>query len=82
LHFNNDGKIKVNEDSRLISYNSEKSNVFIHFIDDVNMEKINTKISRVYNKIEQNTTVKTTFSDNKNCYRTFVVDINDKTIHS
>ncbi|GMQ57155.1 heparinase II/III family protein [Vallitalea sediminicola] len=81
FHFNNEGKIEVKENYNKISYKSKKSNVFIQFVDNINMEKISTKISKVYNKIESNTTVKTSFSDN-NCHRTFVIDINDESIVS
>lgn len=77
LHFNNNGVININEISNQISYISDKSNVFIQFIDNIKLEKISTKLSRVYNKIEDNKTIKTTFRSNKNSYRTFVIDINN-----
>ncbi|MCT4597016.1 MAG: heparinase II/III family protein [Vallitalea sp.] len=77
FHFNNNGEININEASNLISYSSEKSNVFLEFVDNVNLQKMNTKLSRVYNKIEDNETIKTNFSSDKNSYRTFVIDINN-----
>lgn len=76
FHFNNYGKVEINEKKSCISYKGEKSNVVMQFFDNITMGKISTNISRLYNKLEENFTVKTEFSDEKSCFRTFVIDIN------
>ncbi len=76
VHFNNDGNVSLKDN--IARYTGENVIVDLHFLNYNSLEIIDTKLSKFYNKLEDNKTIKADVLTQGNSYNIFVVDIFDK----
>lgn len=76
FHFNNKGILS--KDKNIISYNGKSANAQFYFLtDNIELQLIDTKISRNYNLLEDNKSIKTYIQKNGFCSLITVISTND-----
>lgn len=76
FHFNNNGILV--KDKNIVSYNGKNANAQFHFLtDSVELKLIDTKISRNYNLLENNKSIKTHIQKDGFCSLITVISTND-----